>query len=138
MRKKQKKTMKKLANKIMIILSALALLIVCAWFGLMSLHAYRRAHFPSWITLIRSPQYESAAWRINGKEYGLHECPPVPGYIIDAERWDKIQIKEELGLGIYILYNVDSFFTGSEMRFMNYPISRIDSNNPLEYIEHWY
>lgn len=131
--------MKKNVNKIIIILLAFFALAVCVWFGLMYLHAYRRALFPSMITLIKYPQEKRSVWRINGKEYGLYECPSVPGYIIDAKRWDKIQIKEEIGLGICIIYNdVGSFFSNSEIRFMNYSISQIDSNTPISYIEYWY
>jgi len=130
--------MKKPTIKIIVLLSFI-LLVVCIWFSLMYLHAYRRSHFPSWITLVKHPQYERATWLIKGKEYELDACPPIPGYIIEVKSCDEIQIKEKLGMGLYIQYDdVGHFFSGSKLRFMNYTISEIASDSPIKLEYHYY
>ena len=137
---KKEETMKKHVNKPLIISLLIVLLIPCTWFGLIQLHAYKRDHFPQWISLHIhiTPAKETAVWRVNGKEFGLYECPSVPGYVINVTDWDSIQIKEELGCGLYILYTIHSFLAESELKFFNYTISSIFSNSPLEIIYYYY
>ena len=124
--------MKKGVKRVLWVLLPLVLPVLCAWVGLMHWHAYRRAHFPEWITLIQSPQYEEAVWRINGKEYGLYDCPAIPGYDIEVKGWNAVEIKEELGCGFYILYAIESSMAESELKFFHFTISSIYSNSPLQ------
>ena len=129
--------MKKHVNKTLTISLLIVLLIPCTWYGLIWLHAYKRDHFPQGISLHVTPAYHTAVWRINGKEFGLYDCPSIPGYVINVTDWDMIQIKEELGCGLYIHYTIKSFLAESELKFFNYTISSIFSNSPIEVVYYY-
>lgn len=73
---------------------------------------------------------------INGKEYELYDCPLIQGYDIIVKGGDNIQIKEEVGCGIHILYTIDSFLVESEMKIFNCTIHSIITTGPLYYVEY--
>lgn len=124
-------------NKIFILLFSVLLILMATftWLALSYVHTYRREHFPSCIMLVKEPQYRRATWRIHGKEHAFYDTPEVPGYKICAKSYDNIKIKEELGYGISIIYDVNSFFAKSKLQFMNFTISEINSDNPMKYVE---
>lgn len=124
-------------NKIFILLLPVLLIPMATftWLALSYVHTYRREHFPSCIMLVKEPQYRRATWRIHGKEHAFYDTPEVPGYKICAKSYDNIKIKEELGYGISIIYDVNSFFAKSKLQFMNFTISEINSDNPMKCVE---
>ena len=129
------KTIKKRVSKPWMLLTCFVLFAICAWVGVVCLHGYRRAHFPQGIALAKYPQYEKWRWVVNGKEYELSDCPSVPGYIFEVKGAGEVQIKEELGCGLYILYTIRESSAESEIRFFHCTIDRICADSPIKYVE---